>query len=374
MREKYKNIMQQVVEAYGDFCCMCGSTQNLELMHLSAKKDDDETIENLRLICPNCNHITDNRTFREFEFEKYLSELITLNNDFEATTIDKIIGTERKKRVDIYTKTKTQEFFIEVKALSFLDRKAIQDIIKQLDLYRNELNGGTMVFAFPGVLTDSAASIFSQDNIQVWDIPYIAEKFKYEISKVNHPIFQNLFTKNSEKPIEKELIQKLNNTKSGKTEWNIYQKLLNEILAQLFCPPLSNPIYELSDEFKINRRDFILPNYCENGFWSYIRIMYNADFIVIDAKNYTKKVQKKDVLQICNYLKNHGAGLFGIIITRNGGDTSCYHTIKEMWAIQKKMIIILTDEDIIQMLTLKAVGNSPEDIIKQKIEQFRLSL
>ena len=102
--------------------------------------------------------------------------------------------------------------------------------------------------------------------------------------------------------------------------------------------------------------------------------MYNADFIVIDAKNYTKKVQKKDVLQICNYLKSHGAGLFGIIITRNGGDTSCLHTIKEMWAMQKKLIIILTDEDIKQMLNLKAVGNNPEDIIKQKIEQFRLSL
>ncbi len=375
MRANRQVINQQLIEKYGEQCFICGTSQPLEFAHLTPmSRGGDDSIENMRLICPNCHHIMDTRSFREFEFEKYLSELIKLNKDFSDTATEKIIGAGRRKRIDIYTKTKTDELYIEVKALSFLDSRGIKEVIRQLDLYKQDAGKGKMVFAFPGVLTEDATIYFSKGNIQVWDIPYIAERFKNEIPKVSHPIFQSLFGKHSKKQLEKELIEKLEKTKSGKTDWNIYQKLLNEILARLFCPPLSNPIYELSDEFKINRRDFIMPNYCDSGFWAYIRNMYNADFIVIDAKNYTKKVQKKDVLQICNYLKSHGAGLFGIIITRNGGDTSCLHTIKEMWAMQKKLIIILTDEDIKQMLNLKAVGNNPEDIIKQKIEQFRLSL
>lgn len=375
MRANRQVIKQQLIEKYGEQCFICGTSQPLELAQLTPmSKGGDDSIENMRLICPNCHLIMDTRSFREFEFEKYLSELIKLNKDFSDTATEKIIGADRRKRIDIYTKTKTDELYIEVKALSFLDSRGIKEVIRQLDLYKQDAGKGKMVFAFPGVLAEDATIYFSKGNIQVWDIPYIAERFKNEIPKVSHPIFQALFGKHSKKQLEKELIEKLEKTKSGKTEWNIYQKLLNEILARLFCPPLSNPIYELSDEFKINRRDFIMPNYCDSGFWAYIRNMYNADFIVIDAKNYTKKVQKKDVLQICNYLKSHGAGLFGIIITRNGGDTSCLHTIKEMWAMQKKLIIILTDEDIKQMLNLKAVGNNPEDIIKQKIEQFRLSL
>lgn len=375
MRANRQVIKQQLIEKYGEQCFICGTSQPLEFAHLTPmSRGGDDSIENMRLICPNCHHIMDTRSFREFEFEKYLSELIKLNKDFSDTATEKIIGAGRRKRIDIYTKTKTDELYIEVKALSFLDSRGIKEVIRQLDLYKQDAGKGKMVFAFPGVLTEDATIYFSKGNIQVWDIPYIAERFKNEIPKVSHPIFQSLFGKHSKKQLEKELIEKLEKTKSGKTDWNIYQKLLNEILARLFCPPLSNPIYELSDEFKINRRDFIMPNYCDSGFWAYIRNMYNADFIVIDAKNYTKKVQKKDVLQICNYLKSHGAGLFGIIITRNGGDTSCLHTIKEMWAMQKKLIIILTDEDIKQMLNLKAVGNNPEDIIKQKIEQFRLSL
>lgn len=375
MRANRQVIKQQLIEKYGEQCFICGTSQPLELAHLTPmSRGGDDSIENMRLICPNCHHIMDTRSFREFEFEKYLSELIKLNKDFSDTATEKIIGADRRKRIDIYTKTKTDELYIEVKALSFLDSRGIKEVIRQLDLYKQDAGKGKLVLAFPGVLTEDATIYFSKGNIQVWDIPYIAERFKNEIPKVSHPIFQALFGKHSKKQLEKGLIEKLEKTKSGKTEWNIYQKLLNEILARLFCPPLSNPIYELSDEFKINRRDFIMPNYCDSGFWAYIRNMYNADFIVIDAKNYTKKVQKKDVLQICNYLKSHGAGLFGIIITRNGGDTSCLHTIKEMWAMQKKLIIILTDEDIKQMLNLKAVGNNPEDIIKQKIEQFRLSL
>lgn len=370
-----KVLKQQLTEQYGEHCFMCGTSQPLELSHLIPKyKGGKDSIENMRLICQSCNRIIANRSFREFEFEKYLSELIKLNKEFTDTVLEKIIGSDRRKRIDIYTKTKTDEYYIEVKALSFLDNSQIKEILRQLDLYRQDTGKGKMVFAFPGVLTNDATTYFAKDDIQVWDIPYISVRFKNEIPKISHPIFQRLFSKHSKKQLEMELIEKLENTKSGKTEWNIYQKLLNEILSRLFCPPLSNPIYELSDEFRFNRRDFIMPNYSDNGFWAYIRDIYNADFIVIDAKNYTKKVQKKDILQICNYLKSHGAGLFGIIITRNGGDTSCFHTIKEMWAMQKKLIIILTDDDLKQMLNLKAVGNNPEDIIKQKIEQFRLSL
>ncbi|EPH0774632.1 hypothetical protein ACPTG1_13135 [Pseudomonas aeruginosa] len=96
---------------------------------------------------------------------------------------------------------------------------------------------------------------------------------------------------------------------------------------------------------------------------------------MIDAKNYTKKVSKKDVLQIANYLKSHGAGLFGLIISRRGGDLSgCEVTLREQWLVHQKMIIILDDEDVVSMLLAKSDGRAPEQVIGSKIEQFRLSM
>lgn len=367
----------KLTERDGNQCAICGTSEfELNIHHITPiSLGGRNDLDNLMLLCRRCNSSIGNKTFKEIEFSQYLADLIKSNKEFLNTVIQKRINSEDRKRIiDIYTESKETKFYIEVRSWQFLDKDRVNDAIQQIQEYKSIVGQGKMVLAFPGVLTEENKRGFHEKNIDVWDISFISEKFKDELEKINHPVFSFLFERKPTKPIQLELIENLEKTKSGKSEWSIYQKLLNQILEELFCPPLSNPIYEHADEFKINRRDFILPNYAENGFWSYLRDKYNADFIVIDAKNYTKKVQKKDVLQICNYLKTHGAGLFGIIITRHGGDTSCFHTIKEMWAIQQKLIIVLNDEDIKQMLTLKSVGNDPEEVLKDKIETFRLSL
>lgn len=143
----------------------------------------------------------------------------------------------------------------------------------------------------------------------------------------------------------------------------------------MFTPPLGKPITELSDQAAANRCDFIMPNYAEQGFWAFLREKYQADYIVIDAKNYMGKVKKPQVLQIANYLKPHGAGLFGIIISRNGGDTSgCEHALREQWMIHRKLILVLDDDDIQSMLVARSEGRAAEELLGLKIERFRLSM
>jgi hypothetical protein len=106
-----------------------------------------------------------------------------------------------------------------------------------------------------------------------------------------------------------------------------------------------------------------------------LRNQYKADYLVVDAKNYKNQIKKASILQISNYLKPHGSGLFGVIFTRKGGDLrGCYHTLREQWMAHKKMIVVLNDEDVENMLLAKSSGGSPEDIIGKKIELFRLSM
>jgi hypothetical protein len=61
-------------------------------------------------------------------------------------------------------------------------------------------------------------------------------------------------------------------------------------------------------------------------------------------------------------------------MSRKGGGTGSYYTCREIWAMDKKMIIVLDDDDLIKMIMAKATSNAPEEIIRQKIEQFRLSM
>ena len=96
--------------------------------------------------------------------------------------------------------------------------------------------------------------------------------------------------------------------------------------------------------------------------------------MVVDAKNYTHEVQKSEVLQLANYLSIHGPGHFGIIVTRKGGDNSALVTRREQWIMYGKLILILNDDDVKQMLESKDASDDADWLIRQKIEDFRLSI
>jgi hypothetical protein len=142
----------------------------------------------------------------------------------------------------------------------------------------------------------------------------------------------------------------------------------------LFCPPLEAPISESGDAVAVNRRDWIFPNYADAGFWHFLRQRYKADYIVVDAKNYKGPISKTQVLQIANYLKPHGTGMFAMIATRGGADRSADLTIKEQWAIHGKLILVLKDDHLQSMLLAASSRGEPHKVLGQAIQEFRLSM
>ena len=80
------------------------------------------------------------------------------------------------------------------------------------------------------------------------------------------------------------------------------------------------------------------------------------------------------MLQIANYLKQKGTGLFGLIIARKGTNNSSENTLRDVWIHDQKMIIVLNDVDVEQMILDKKNGEDPAKLILKKIEDFRLSI
>jgi hypothetical protein len=320
-----------------------------------------------------------NHLFREVEFVQFLSELIRKNKKFRSLSVEAALEDSRY-RADLLVERKSEltweKLLIEVKVIPTFTETRLKEIIEQLKAYQNHAKDYNIVFAFPGILSQKDNAVIEGNGIEIWDINYIAQTFAKEIPTTTHPLFQALFTTAKYTEAHDKLINELKSIPPGNKDqdWSKYQKHIKKILDYLFGSALSSPITEHSDHFKINRRDFILRNYAETGFWAHLRNRYLADFIVVDAKNYTKKVTKKEVLQIANYLKVHGPGLFGIIISRCGGSTGCYYTCREVWAMDKKLIVVLNDEEVTKMIIAKAANRDPEEIVRQKIEEFRLSM
>jgi len=231
-----------------------------------------------------------------------------------------------------------------------------------------------MVIAFPGRIADIDRIKFTAEKIEVWDLDTIARIFRAQLGNESGRLAQALKASlPSRETPEEALIRELHECTSGRAQWSVYQKLIGRVLEHCFCPPLNTPLSESPDESGVNRRDFVLANFSDSGFWQTIRDRYSADYIVVDAKNYSGKVKKRDVLQIANYLKHYGAGLFGIIFSRNGGDNSALVTAREQWAHYQKLVIILNDEAAIAVINGVPSGESTQ-VLAKEIQDFRLRM
>lgn len=385
-----KSLFEELMKNQNSRCAICGEKISRETAcfhHIMPKEYGGDNIDNLVLVCESHNFsLTSPHIILNYEFEVCLAELMSNDSNFSNVHTEYILNDDKRYLVDIYAQElinqEWQTVIIETKVRYAFTMRTIDNIITHLTHSYNFLlteNNSKikLVFACPGSIASIHKNVLQNAGIEIWDIDYLTKRFNNQIKKIKNPQLKLLFfaaQRRIGKKREDELIEQLKACPPGKNDWLKYQKLVGAILEELFCPILEKPIAELPDSFGVNRRDFILPNYAEEGFWAYLRSRYMADHIVVDAKNYQKKLKKKEALQIANYLKSFGAGLFGIIVSRNGADSGCIHTIREIWLVQQKLLIVLTDSDLEQMLLNHRDGIPPESVIQQKIEAFRLSL
>jgi hypothetical protein len=382
-RPNIATIREALVEKYGGACAFCG-TQDvpLEVAHiipLSAGGTDE--LENFILLCPNCHRRIDNYAPREAEFVDYLVSLLALNPSFRDVSTELPTDVQEGFVADISatreSETGWRQVIIECKSYSAFSSARLNAALYQVRVYRKFIGDRAYILAFPGRVSEKQKLAIVANNVELWDIDYLATTFSDQVEQVEHPYFKPLLQAVLSKRTDvedKRLLAELKACQPGKEHWGRYQRLVSRILESLFCPPLSSPLTELPDVARVNRRDVIMPNYASNGFWQFMRESYGADYVITDAKNYKGPVKKKEALQVANYLKPHGTGLFGLIVCRTGGDKGCIHTLREQWMAYRKMILILNDEDLEAMLLAKSSGGNPEDIIRQRIEEFRLSM
>jgi hypothetical protein len=360
-------------------CVVCGSASPLELRHIvPISLGGTVDPSNLTVVCANCNRSIASGLY-EPHFVQYLAGLIRQHPNFNRVDLEELVGQGSRLRADIVAQRKThqgsQRLIIECKGQSVLSGPRLAAVISQLSDYVKVGGEATVVLAFPGRANEQALKEFARLNIEVWDIDKIAELFRKQIAATDDPYFTALFQNSRIRATPQEkFIKELKECPAGHDSWMEYQKLIGRILIDLFCPPLTNPLEEHADAARANRRDFVFPNYAADSFWQFIRTRYAADYIVVDAKNGKGKITKTHVLQIANYLKEHGVGMFGIILCRNGIKSGAKVTMREQWLLHDKMIIALNDLDLENMLLAKAAGGDPVAVISDRIQQFRLSM
>jgi 7-cyano-7-deazaguanine synthase in queuosine biosynthesis len=182
-----------------------------------------------------------------------------------------------------------------------------------------------------------------------------------------------------------ELIQELR--ECPVSESKPLEDLCEEVLIFLFCEDLpreralDNPVPQSATDQRYEIRDLVFRNRATEGFWAEVKNLYDGEGIVVDAKNYgSKEIDSNVVHGFSKYLKEYGLGRLGIIAARevppqtqapasmNNRLASAIEAQKSQWRdLPRRMIILLGEEDLVQMLKMKASGQDPTDLLSDRI-------
>lgn len=310
------------------------------------------------------------------EFEEFAASVLPHLEQFKAG------GVGLTSAGDVFDLVATDregtQWFFEVKRSELVGADLIDRLVVLLEHARRTQGKIRLVLFLAGHATRSARRVADQHGIEIWDGAYIeritppsvAERFVGSAAQAETESETSVPPTDESRSYE----QALADIQPGSSAWAAYQELIAEIFQYLFQNQLQPPRYEHSDNEGRNRRDMIFENSSPDGFWAEARRKYTADYIVVDAKNYTDELPKDSVLSIAHYLKSYGCGMFGLLVCRRGPSEAAKHAIREQWIGGGKMIVCLSDSDIGEMLALRASGGRPEELIRSMIADFRMSL
>jgi hypothetical protein len=318
--------------------------------------------------------------FSGWAFERFVSEVLAGQPGVTGTDLGREAADDLG--VDLATRQAGRPVLVQAKTRTPQTEARLRETQAQLkeaaERYSASHPGTTwprLIAAFPGVLSPRKQTPAATSGIEIWD----GRHLRREARRLGIPAPEILATEEGDEPSSQrdqsdDLLRRLARITPGRDTAIPFEKYCEDMLNYLFHPPLERAIYQSSTESRVTRRDFILPNYAQDGFWNFMRVRYHADFVVADAKNYTEPIDKYEALKVTNYLTSHGTGLVALLLTRRGLRRSAKWTCREQWLLHDKLVLGLDDEDYRQMLLSKLTGDDPSDLIRQRIEDFRLAI
>jgi hypothetical protein len=209
-------------------------------------------------------------------------------------------------------------------------------------------------------------------NRQNYDVvqTYIKLKEKQATECKNDPLFKPLPIISADRKL-KQILALPSGNKNGNDK--TYEDTICQMLASLFYPQLDFAEPQSRTDSGVLIRDLIFYNNRSYDFLKDIYDIYNSRQIVVELKN-VKEIEREHINQLNRYLAQQ-FGNFGILFTRNKPSKSIYKNTIDLWAGQRKCILILTDEDLKLMCTIfQGKQRLAIDVLKMKYVEFTRDL
>ena len=171
-----------------------------------------------------------------------------------------------------------------------------------------------------------------------------------------------------------ELAELLSKLPPGRDHWRDYEDICIDILNHVFRGMLGTPAIQSSSDDGLDRRDAIYPILNGHSSWDAIRSDCRTRLVVAEFKNFTDAPGQKEVESIEQYLFVKGMRTFGLLCSRKLPSEQASIARRRAWMESDKLIVMLSDSELIDMLQLTAIGEDPTAIIDEQLNRFFLTL
>lgn len=145
---------------------------------------------------------------------------------------------------------------------------------------------------------------------------------------------------------------------------------VSQLLASLLYPHLDFAAEQSRTVDGVQIRDLIFYNNREIDFLQEVWDDYGSRQIVFEMKN-VAAVDRSHLNQLNRYLTDE-LGRFGVLVTRNRLSTAMMKNTIDLWAGQRRCILVLTDEDLRLMVSLFESKQRPAiDVLRRAYIRFR---
>ncbi len=171
------------------------------------------------------------------------------------------------------------------------------------------------------------------------------------------------------------LASQLSATVPGKAGWQPYEDLCEAAFKLLFGKHITSWNRQNRTDDGLNRMDLIgRIQTTDDSFWADIARDFRARYVVFEAKNHKKPIKQGQVLTTEKYLFTTALRPVAIIVARGGASAHATQTAKGSLREHGKLILTLSLADLCSLLKSYDRGESPENLLFEKLDEMLMSL
>ena len=155
-----------------------------------------------------------------------------------------------------------------------------------------------------------------------------------------------------------------------------YENLCTEILKELFMDDLSVWKEQKKSNDDLYRFDLIckIRDGRVNPFWRFLEEFFNTKYIIFEFKNYKEAITQKEIYTTEKYLYAKALRSVAIILSCHGADKNAEKAMRGALRENGKLIISISNEDIIHMLEAKKNNEEPSDDLYTMLDNMLMAL